>query len=114
MMGGLGFSRVCATMNVSIFALAGYYEDGNFGIRIENLLEVVEIPSTHFGGKGFLRFRRLTHVPIQKKLLDLRLLSSREVEWLDSYHDEVREKVGPLLKSDRAREWLERATEPIE
>jgi len=96
------------------FVSSGYYEDGNFGIRIENLLEVVEKPTLHFGGKGFLGFRRLTHVPIQRKLLDLRLLSSKEVEWLDTYHEEVREKVGPLLTTDRARAWLESATVPIE
>lgn len=99
----------------SLFTVSlGYYEDGNFGIRIENLLEVVEKPSLHFGGVGFLGFKRLTHVPIQKKLVDTRLLSSKEIEWLDVYHEEVREKIGPLLKTDRARKWLELCTEPLE
>ena len=58
----------------------GYYENGNYGIRIENLLEVVERPEFGtFGGNGFLGFRKLTMIPIQKKMLVLDLLTGDEV-----------------------------------
>ena len=92
----------------------GYYEDGNFGIRIENLLVVVarkDIPE--FGGRPFLGFERLTHIPIQHKLMDLSLLTSAELLWIDTYHQQVRDKVLPLLRTERARVWLENATARI-
>jgi Xaa-Pro aminopeptidase len=85
----------------------GCYEPGKFGIRIENLHEVVE------EANGYLGFRRLTHIPMQVKMMDPALLTGKEREWVDGYHREVREKVGPLLRSAQAREWLQRNTQPI-
>lgn len=59
----------------------GYYEDGKFGIRIENVLQVVHAPnsSTYFGGKGAFKFDDITMVPIQVKLIDVDLLTESEV-----------------------------------
>mmetsp|Transcript_24714 Transcript_24714/g.35487 ORF Transcript_24714/g.35487 Transcript_24714/m.35487 type:complete len:697 (-) Transcript_24714:639-2729(-) len=92
----------------------GFYEPGAFGIRIENLLEVVQEDRLDtFQGRGFLGFRRLTHIPIQKKLLQRDLLTHTELAWLDSYHKQVWDRVGPLLKTDRARRWLRDATDPL-
>jgi Xaa-Pro aminopeptidase len=85
----------------------GYYEPGNFGIRIENLLEVVENPN------GYLGFRRLTYIPMQEKLMDKALLTDRELEWVNAYHAEVRERVLPLVQTDAARAWLHAHTQPI-
>ncbi|XP_074312294.1 aminopeptidase P2 [Silene latifolia] len=84
----------------------GYYEDHAFGIRIENLLCVKEIATPNrFGGIGYLGFEKLTFVPIQGKMIDLSLLSASEVDWLDDYHDQVWQKVSPLLDG-LARQWL--------
>ncbi|KAH9618011.1 hypothetical protein KSS87_016400 [Heliosperma pusillum] len=84
----------------------GYYEDHAFGIRIENLLFVKEIATPNrFGGIGYLGFEKLTFVPIQGKMIDLSLLSASEVDWLDNYHDQVWQKVSPLLDG-LARQWL--------
>jgi Xaa-Pro aminopeptidase len=92
----------------------GYYEPGNFGIRIENLLLVVEKPQLgEFGGRKFYGFERLTHIPIQTKLIALELLSASDIEWLNHYHDDVRKKILPLLRSDEAKLWLEMNTKPI-
>ena len=92
----------------------GYYENGNFGIRIENLLEVVERPEFGtFGGNGFLGFRKLTMIPIQKKMLVLDLLTDDDLKWLNNYHQDISSKVRPLLTSEEAREWLDRSTSPI-
>ena len=92
----------------------GYYENGNFGIRIENLLEVVERPEFGtFGGNGFLGFRKLTMIPIQKKMLVLDLLTDDDLKWLNDYHQDISSKVRPLLTSEEAREWLDRTTSPI-
>ena len=78
----------------------GYYEEGNFGVRIENLLIVAprhDIES--FSGRGFLGFEKLTMIPIQHKCMDFDLLTPTEINWIDMYHAEIREKVAPLVKS---------------
>ena len=85
----------------------GYYEHGNFGIRIENLVEVVKNPD------GYLGFKRLTHIPIQVKMIDRYLLGNEGMEWVNAYHRDVWEKVNPLLSSDKAREWLFNNTQPM-
>ncbi|KAL9272539.1 Aminopeptidase P2-like protein [Drosera capensis] len=91
----------------------GYYEDHSFGIRIENLLCVRDINTPNrFGGIGYLGFERLTFVPIQLKLVDFSLLSVAEIDWLNDYHEQVWEKVSPLVDGP-AREWLWRNTRPV-
>ncbi|WOL11656.1 hypothetical protein Cni_G20420 [Canna indica] len=91
----------------------GYYEDGNFGIRLENVLIVKEAKmSFNFGEKGYLEFEHITWAPYQKKLMDLTLLSPQEVEWLNCYHSDCREVLTPYL-NEQELEWLKKATEPI-
>eukprot|EP00959_Pyramimonas_sp_CCMP1952_P475005 9503966-Pyramimonas_sp.AAC.1 len=69
----------------------GYYEDGAFGIRIENLLVVSERnTANNFGGTSFLGFDALTHIPIQTKCVKPELLAPAEVAWIDAYHAKVR------------------------
>ncbi|XP_054800902.1 aminopeptidase P2 isoform X2 [Prosopis cineraria] len=91
----------------------GYYEDHSFGIRIENLLYVIDMETPNrYGGIQYLGFEKLTYVPIQIKLVDLSLLSAAEVDWLNSYHLQVWEKVSPLLDGS-ARQWLWNNTRPV-
>jgi Xaa-Pro aminopeptidase len=92
----------------------GYYETGEYGIRIENLLEVVNYTKFEsFGGRSFLAFNKLTFIPIQLKLIDQSLLSISEKLWLNDYHKQVRERVSPYVVSAEAKEWLIQSTEPI-
>lgn len=92
----------------------GFYLPGDFGIRIENLLLVVErTDMKHFGGRGFLGFEKLTLIPIQKKLMDVKLFTSVEVDWINAYHARVWEEVSPLLTTERARAWLRTSTSPL-
>lgn len=92
----------------------GYYEDGKFGIRIENLLVVVKKETAHgFGGKSYLGFERLTHVPIDMNMINPDVLSEAEIEWLDSYHGDVWAKLSPLMEEGRYKEWLREKTMPI-
>jgi Xaa-Pro aminopeptidase len=89
----------------------GYYKTGEYGIRIENLVTVREID---VGGEcPMLGFETLTHAPIDRALVDINLLSPREINWLDAYHLRVRETLTPLLDAATAA-WLERATRPIQ
>ena len=88
----------------------GYYREGAFGIRCENLL-VVE-PSDEPSEIPMYRFRRLTLVPFDVRLLDKSLLSDNEIAWINSYHAEVREAVMSHL-SDHEMGWLLQATAAI-
>ncbi|XP_020276983.1 probable Xaa-Pro aminopeptidase P [Asparagus officinalis] len=91
----------------------GYYEDGNFGIRLENVLIVKEANTKfNFGDKGYLTFEHITWAPYQKKLMDLKLMTPEEREWVNSYHANCRSILAPLL-NELEMEWLTKATEPI-
>ena len=93
----------------------GFYEDGAFGIRIENLVSVARAETPHaFGGQRYFKFERLTLAPLQKKLIDLSLLSPEEVKWIDAYHAEVWDKVGPRVADQSVKAWLKEACTPLE
>ena len=89
----------------------GYYKSGEYGIRIENLVLVEErrVPGQE---RDLLGFRELTLAPIDRNLVDTRLLTAGEREWVDRYHARVRAEIGPLL-DDAAQAWLAGATAPI-
>ncbi|KAJ2703069.1 hypothetical protein FB645_004061 [Coemansia sp. IMI 203386] len=94
----------------------GYYEDGAFGIRIENTCLVVKAntPHDYTNGVGYLTFEPVTMVPIQKKLIQTSLLTQPEHDWLNLYHATVWEKVSPLLEKDSlGYNWLKRETLPL-
>ncbi|KAH9849039.1 Creatinase/aminopeptidase [Lenzites betulinus] len=93
----------------------GFYKDGEYGIRIENIVIVREAQTpNNFGDKGYLRFEHVTLCPMGKNLVDVALLSTKEREWLDAYHGEILEKVGPLVEKDeRALRWLQRECSPL-
>ncbi|KAH7332769.1 putative Xaa-Pro aminopeptidase P [Rhizoctonia solani] len=90
----------------------GYYADGKFGIRIESIVLVRKISTPNdFGSRGYLGFEHVTMCPIQTKLVDVSLLNDAEKKWLNDYHAEVLEKVGPELSKVgdlRAQAWLKR------
>ncbi|SFJ31511.1 Xaa-Pro aminopeptidase [Sphingomonas sp. NFR04] len=89
----------------------GYYKAGEYGIRIENLVHIVErtIPG---GDKPMLAFETLTFAPIERSLILPELLSPEERAWLDAYHAEVLAIVGPQLEGEE-RAWLEAKCAPI-
>ena len=92
----------------------GYYRDGAFGIRIENLIAVVAAAAIEGGDqeREMLAFETLTVVPIDRRLILAERLSAGERAWLNNYHAEVLAKVGPRVSSP-ARSWLEAACAPI-
>ena len=90
----------------------GYYETGEFGIRTENLLVVREAAEQPQNGRKFLEFEVLTYAPIDRRLIDVALLSQAEREWLNCYHAKVRSLVSSQV-DDQTRSWLEAATEPV-
>jgi Xaa-Pro aminopeptidase len=72
----------------------GYYEDGNFGIRIETLVKVVEVKTkfTMPSKSTFLTFEPVTVVPIQAKMILAELMTQQELEWLNTYHQTCRDR----------------------
>ena len=91
----------------------GYYREDAFGIRIENLVTVIEAPALPGGDdRSQLAFETLTWVPIDTRLVDTAALAPGDRDWLNSYHADVLDKIGPHL-SDSARDWLIAATRAI-
>jgi Xaa-Pro aminopeptidase len=90
----------------------GYYKAGHYGIRIENLVLVSEAPAVEGAEKPLNHFETLTLVPIDRRLVDVRLMTGDEIDWLNAYHTEVRETLTPLVADD-ARAWLCEATAPL-
>lgn len=90
----------------------GYYRDGAFGIRCENLEVVVPVdePSRE---RAMLTFEALTLVPFDRRLIDASLLTDVELDWVNAYHARVAREVGPRLDVDADRDWLARATAAI-
>jgi Xaa-Pro aminopeptidase len=81
----------------------GYYKTGEYGIRIENLVTVVE--RTKGESKNYLGFESLTCAPIDRRLIDPQLLTLAEKEWLNSYHAWVLASLEPALDAAQ-RQWL--------
>ncbi|MDD9362400.1 MAG: M24 family metallopeptidase C-terminal domain-containing protein, partial [Anaplasma sp.] len=84
----------------------GYYEQDAYGIRIENLMYVVDC------GRGFYRFRQLTCVPICLDMIDHSMLSREEIEYLNEYHSFVFEVISPRV-SEEVKQWLQVACRRI-
>ncbi|WP_435168211.1 aminopeptidase P family protein [Falsirhodobacter sp. 1013] len=89
----------------------GYYREGAFGIRLENLIVVEQAPQGA-DDREQLRFETLTFVPFDRSLILADRLSPDERAWLDGYHAQVLERVGPRL-SETARAWLGVAAAPL-
>ncbi|MBY6005456.1 aminopeptidase P family protein [Salipiger bermudensis] len=91
----------------------GFYREGAYGIRIENLIAVEHAPP--LPGQvvpRMLRFETLTWVPIDRRLVVPALLTQAERSWLDAYHEEVLARIGPLVEGADA-DWLAAACAPL-
>ncbi len=90
----------------------GFYKQGDYGIRIENLVMVHEAKPVSGGERPMLGFETLTLAPIDQRLIDVGLLSEVERQWLDAYHARVLKEVGDYLEGDELV-WLNRACAPL-
>ncbi len=96
---GKPYSPVDLAAGMVLSIEPGYYAANQFGIRIENLFEVVAEED------GFLSFRNLTFAPIQTDMINVDALTSQEKAWLNSYQSEIMSKIGPMLSAEAAA-WL--------
>lgn len=94
----------------------GYYENGNFGIRIENICvsSYADTPF-NFGGKKYLKFDNLTMVPMKTDLININMMDDSDLDWLNKYHATVREQLLPLMREafPESVDYLLSHTEPI-
>ncbi len=106
---GYGGSDVALKPGMILSNEPGYYREGHYGIRIENLVLIVERKDVR---KNFLGFETLTLVPIDTKLIHVALLSEEERAWLNAYHQQVRGKLWKLVDTE-TQKWLDAATKAI-
>ncbi len=92
----------------------GYYREGAFGIRIENLIVVEEQPAPPGGDaqRKWLGFETLTFVPFDRRLIVADMLSDGERAWIDGYHAQVLDRIGPRVEG-AALDWLKAACAPL-
>ncbi|HXX26570.1 MAG TPA: aminopeptidase P family protein [Pseudolabrys sp.] len=90
----------------------GYYKAGAYGIRTENLVLVIAEPEPNGAEKPLNAFETLTLAPIDRSLVEVKMLTDKEHRWVDSYHARVHEALSPLLDA-QTRKWLDAATQPL-
>ncbi|XP_024422913.2 xaa-Pro aminopeptidase 2 [Desmodus rotundus] len=112
----VGFQSNSITMSKGMFTSIepGYYQDDEFGIRLEDVALVVEAKTKYPG--TYLTFEVVSFVPYDRNLIDVSLLSSEQLQYLNRYYQTIREKVGPELQRRKLLEefeWLQQHTEPL-
>ncbi|MCF8090958.1 MAG: aminopeptidase P family protein [Desulfotignum sp.] len=88
----------------------GLYREGEYGIRLENMVLVTDACQTQFG--RFLGFENLTWCHFERELVDISLLTGAEIAWINQYHGQVFESLSPYLEPS-VRSWLESRTRPL-
>nr|WP_282450234.1 aminopeptidase P family protein [Microbulbifer sp. CAU 1566] len=106
---GKANSNVALEAGMIVSNEPGFYLTGEYGIRIENLIFVKE--SAKY--TGFLEFEELTLAPIDRQLIEPALLDDAELDWLNRYHQKVRDTLMPLV-NEKTQAWLTAATQPIQ
>uniref|UniRef100_A0A803U0Y8 X-prolyl aminopeptidase 2 n=1 Tax=Anolis carolinensis TaxID=28377 RepID=A0A803U0Y8_ANOCA len=89
----------------------GYYLEGEFGIRLEDVALVVEAQT-----KPYLTFEVVSLVPYARNLIDINLLSQEQIQYINSYYESIRKYIGPELQRrhlDEEYQWLQRNTQPL-
>ena len=89
----------------------GYYREGEYGIRLENLV-VVREEHPDGGERPMLGFETITLAPFDRSMISTGLLAAHEIDWIDGYHARVRDTLSPDLEC-AVRRWLEAATRPL-
>ncbi|EBA12816.1 aminopeptidase P family protein [Roseobacter sp. CCS2] len=91
----------------------GYYREGAFGIRIENLIVVIDAPALNGADdRAMLSFDTLTYVPFDRRLIDTARLTNAERDWIDRYHADTLMLLAPRLDA-QTRDWLTKACAPL-
>ncbi len=84
----------------------GYYKEGEYGIRIENIIVVIEEKENE------LKFENISWAPIDRDLIDSNMLNDKELDWINVYHQKVYEKLSKFLTQEE-KNWLQKVTKPL-
>ncbi|QPG74191.1 hypothetical protein FOA43_001515 [Brettanomyces nanus] len=116
---GIGFRAYCNDNTVKAGHLIsdepGYYKPGYYGIRLENMVfcEYDDDPKT-FNGKRFLKFRTVTKVPYCRRLINVKMLTEKEKEWINNFHRDIWDLYrNKLSRRSWEYQWLKRETNTI-
>ncbi|NOG47601.1 MAG: aminopeptidase P family protein [Calditrichaeota bacterium] len=90
----------------------GYYKAGEYGMRIENLINVIRDDEKSNSDFEFYTFDNATLCPIDTRLVEKSLMTEKQINWLNQYHAEVWQKLSPFVEGD-VKSWLQKATEEI-
>ena len=90
----------------------GYYKEGAYGIRLENLIVITEPEQVPGGDIAMHGFETLTLAPFDRRLIRADMLAPAERDWLDAYHARVLKEIGPMVDGE-VLAWLEAATAPL-
>ncbi|XP_017025563.1 xaa-Pro aminopeptidase ApepP [Drosophila kikkawai] len=104
--------------NMFISNEPGFYQDGEFGIRVEDIVQIVPATQSphNFSNRGALTFKTITMCPKQTKMIKKELLSEAEVRLLNSYHQQVWDTLAPILTregDDFTLTWLKKEVQAI-
>ncbi|XP_043913001.1 xaa-Pro aminopeptidase 2 [Protopterus annectens] len=95
----------------------GYYHDNEFGIRIEDVVLVVDADVKYnFSEQSYLRFETISLVPYNRRLIDTSIMRREQVDYLNQYYKKIRDLVGPELQNQKLTEehdWMMKQTEPF-
>ncbi|XP_038048036.1 xaa-Pro aminopeptidase 1-like isoform X1 [Patiria miniata] len=94
----------------------GYYEDGSFGIRIENVVRTVPADVAHqFEGYQYMTFKMISLVPYEPSLIDFGMFNNKQLEYYNTYNKMVRDKIGDhSMLSEAGKAWMMSKTAPVE
>ncbi len=90
----------------------GIYREGQYGIRIENVMFCKKLTSNEFG--DFLCFETVSFCPIDKHLIDIEMLNSEELKWINHYHESVYTNISPFLSDGDVMEWFRLQCDPLQ
>ncbi|KAF5521734.1 putative Xaa-Pro aminopeptidase P [Colletotrichum aenigma] len=109
------FAEVALTPGNVVSIEPGFYEDGSYGIRIENVAMVTEVKTKHsFGDKPYLGFEHVTMVPYCQNLIEPSLLTAEEKKWLNAHNADIFQKTRDFFAHDPLTlAWLTRETQPL-
>jgi Xaa-Pro aminopeptidase len=91
----------------------GFYQEGRYGIRIENLAVVAVDAALSTESETFLKLEIVTRCPVDRRLIETAMLDEGEIAWLDGFHADVARALEPLVEGE-VKSWLAAATAPLE
>ncbi|GCC38180.1 hypothetical protein chiPu_0016692 [Chiloscyllium punctatum] len=115
---GIGSPHTCPLQEGMFTSIEpGYYQDNEFGIRIEDVSVVVKAETKYtFRGVPYLTFEHISLVPYERKLIDVSIMNKEQIDWLNNYYERIWRTVSPELQAQQLTEeydWLQRHTQPF-